>query len=246
MPVEESANAILMAAAGYADGDWRIAKDNLDLLQLWCSYLLTHGEDPGNQMCTDDFAGHLARNVNLSAKAVMGIAAFGMILDALGRGAEAKIYRDEAKRRANSWLERAAVGDHTALTFDGQGWSLKYNLVWDKLFGLDLLPDSFYSQETKSYLARSNTYGIPLDSRSVLTKSDWLLWCAAMADADDFAAFLHPVARYVRETPSRVPFSDFYHSEDGVSARFIARTVQGGLYMPLLMDRWKSAGNPRK
>lgn len=240
MPVEESANAILMAAAaGYADGDWRIAKDNLDLLQLWCSYLLTHGEDPGNQMCTDDFAGHLARNVNLSAKAVMGIAAFGMILDALGRGAEAKIYRDEAKRRANSWLERAAVGDHTALTFDGQGWSLKYNLVWDKLFGLDLLPDSFYSQETKSYLARSNTYGIPLDSRSVLTKSDWLLWCAAMADADDFAAFLHPVARYVRETPSRVPFSDFYHSEDGVSARFIARTVQGGLYMPLLMDRWK-------
>ena len=75
MPVEESANAILMAAAaGYADGDWRIAKDNLDLLQLWCSYLLTHGEDPGNQMCTDDFAGHLARNVNLSAKAVMGIA----------------------------------------------------------------------------------------------------------------------------------------------------------------------------
>ena len=36
MPVEESANAILMAAAaGYADGDWRIAKDNLDLLQLW-------------------------------------------------------------------------------------------------------------------------------------------------------------------------------------------------------------------
>ena len=240
MPVEESANAILMAAAaGYADGDWQIAKDNLDLLQLWCSYLLTHGEDPGNQMCTDDFAGHLARNVNLSAKAVMGIAAFGMILDALGRGAEAKIYRDEAKRRANSWLERAAVGDHTALTFDGQGWSLKYNLVWDKLFGLDLLPDSFYSQETKSYLARSNTYGIPLDSRSVLTKSDWLLWCAAMADADDFAAFLHPVARYVRETPSRVPFSDFYHSEDGVSARFIARTVQGGLYMPLLMDRWK-------
>ena len=240
MPVEESANAILMtAAAGYADGDWRIANDNLDLLQLWCSYLLTHGEDPGNQMCTDDFAGHLARNVNLSAKAVMGIAAFGMILDALGRSAEAKIGCDEAKRRANSWLERAAVGDHTALTFDGQGWSLKYNLVWDKLFGLELLPDSFYSQETKSYLARSNTYGIPLDSRSALTKSDWLLWCAAMADADDFAAFLHPVARYVRETPSRVPFSDFYHSEDGVSARFIARTVQGGLYMPLLMDRWK-------
>ena len=167
------------------------------------------------------------------------VSAGGAILDALGRSAEAKIYRDEAKRRANSWLERATVGDHTALTFDGQGWSLKYNLVWDKLFGLELLPDSFYSQETKSYLARSNTYGIPLDSRSALTKSDWLLWCAAMADEDDFAAFLHPVARYVRETPSRVPFSDFYHSEDGVSARFIARTVQGGLYMPLLMDRWK-------
>lgn len=241
MPLEESANMLLLvAAAGYADGEWRIAEDNLDILQQWCDYLLRYGEEPGEQLCSDDFAGHLAGNVNLSAKAMMGIAAFGMILDALGRPEEAQKYHMEAKRLAQSWLERASIGDHTALSFDGQGWSLKYNLVWDKLFGWGLLPDSFYRQEIKGYLSHSNTYGIPLDSRSALTKSDWLMWCAAMAEDAELPDFIGPIARYLRETPSRVAFSDFYNSEDGVSSRFIARTVQGGLYMPLLMERWKA------
>lgn len=39
-------------------------------------------------------------------------------------------------------------------------------------------------------------------------------------------------------TPGRVPFSDLYDTETGYYERFIARTVQGGLFMPLLMDKW--------
>lgn len=241
MPVEESANMLLMlAAAGYADGDFQLAKENLDMLRMWCQYLLKYGEDPAEQLCTDDFAGHLARNVNLSAKAFCGIAAFSMILNACGNTEEAAAYEKRAREMAKSWRERARCGDYTALTFNGDGWSIKYNLVWDKLFDLNLLPEEFYKSELKSYLGRIKEYGLPLDSRSTGGKTDWMLWVAAMAEEDDFHSFIDPIARFLRESPSRVAFSDYYDTETGTYERFVARPVQGGLFMPLLMDRWNA------
>ncbi len=240
MPVEESADMLLMlAAAGKMDGDYALAKENLALLRKWCAYLLEYGEDPGEQLCTDDFAGHLARNVNLSAKAVMGVAAFAEILDALGEKKEAADYRKQAQKLAKSWLRRAVAKDgHSYLTFDKVGWSQKYNLVWDKLFGWGLLPDSFYEKELASYLPRINRYGLPLDSRASYTKSDWTMWVAAMTD--DRAVFdklVKPMARFLAESPSRVPFSDYYDTVGGWSERFVARSVQGGVFMPLLRKK---------
>ena len=239
MPVEESADILLMlAACGKADGDYSLASDNLDLLYKWCDYLLKFGEDPGEQLCTDDFAGHLAHNVNLSAKAIMGVAAFGQILEALDNTQDATKYFHKAKNMAQSWLARADVGGYTSLSFDGSGWSMKYNLVWDRLLGFHLLPDDFYHRELSSYIPRMNRYGLPLDSRASYSKTDWILWTAAMANDDDFSKFTAPIAKYLRESGSRVPFSDYYDTETGLYERFIARSVQGGLFMPLLMDRW--------
>lgn len=239
MPVEESADMLLMfAACGKADGDYTLAEENLDLLQQWCRYLLEFGDDPGEQLCTDDFAGHLARNVNLSAKAIMGIAAFGQILQALGRTQEAGEYFRQAESMAKSWLERADVGGYTSLTFDGIGWSMKYNLVWDRLLSFDLLPEDFYRREIASYIPRMNRYGLPLDSRAVRSKTDWIMWIAAMASDEDFPKFAAPIAAYLRESESRVPFGDYYDTETGLYEHFIGRSVQGGLFMPLLMDRW--------
>ena len=239
MPVEESADMLLMlAGCGRADGDYALAEENLDLLRQWCRYLLEFGDDPGEQLCTDDFAGHLARNVNLSAKAIMGIAAFGLILKALGHGEEAEQYLQRAKTMAEGWLKRADVGGYTSLSFNGDGWSMKYNLVWDKLLHLQLLPEDFYRRELASYLPRMERYGLPLDSRAPYSKTDWILWTAAMAEKEDFPKFVAPVASYLRESDSRVPFSDYYDTKSGRYEKFIARSVQGGLFMPLLVDRW--------
>ncbi len=240
MPVEESANMLLMlAAVGYADGDWSLALENLDMLSKWCQYLIDYGEDPGNQLCTDDFAGHLARNVNLAAKAFLGVAAYGMILEADGRTEEARKYMATAQKMADSWLERAWLDGYTALTFNGDGWSVKYNLVWDKLFGWNLLPDHFYRSETQSYLGRMNEYGLPLDSRGTGGKTDWMLWAASMAEYEALPQFVAPVAKFLRETPNRVPFSDYYDTTTAIYERMMARTVQGGLFMPLLMEAWQ-------
>lgn len=241
MPVEESANMLLMlAAAGKADGDYTMAADNMDLLRKWSQYLLIYGEDPGDQLCTDDFAGHLARNVNLSAKAIMGIAAFAHLLENTGNKEEAAQYYKKAKDMGARWLKRADLGDHTSLTFNGDGWSQKYNLVWDKLFGFGIMPDDFYVKEINSYLPRINKYGLPLDSRATYTKSDWTMWVASMTDDREiFARFAAPIALYLKETPNRVPFSDYYDTTSAISVGFIGRSVQGGNFMPLLMKKWK-------
>ena len=243
MPVEESADMLLMVAScGKADGDYTLAKENLDLLEQWCRYLQEFGNDPGEQLCTDDFAGHLAHNVNLSAKAILGIAAFGQILQALGQEEKAEAYFRQAKEMMESWLVRADAGGYTRLAFGGSGWSMKYNLVWDRLLGLDLIPDTFYEKEIASYLPRMERYGLPLDSRAPYSKTDWILWTAAMAPEEDFPKFVAPVADYLRQTDTRVPFSDYYDTETGRYEKFIARSVQGGLFMPLLMDRWAKRG----
>ena len=241
MPLEESADMLLMlAAAGKADGDYTLAEEELPLLEKWCDYLIRYGEDPGNQLCTDDFAGHLARNVNLSAKAFLGVAAFSEILKALGRLEEAEPVMKEARRLAESWQKRAGEPGKTWLTFDGEGWSMKYNLVWDKLFGWGFLPATFYDKEIEGYIEKQNTYGLPLDSRSSIGKTDWILWTASMGGKEQAEALMAPVLRYLHETPTHVPFSDYFDTENGGSELFMARTVQGGLFMPVLMDKWRS------
>lgn len=235
MPVEESGNMLIMLyAAAALDGNFEMAKENLPLLEKWVQYLMKFGEDPGDQLCTDDFAGHLARNINLSAKAVVGVACYARLLK-LAQDPKADFYQAEARRMAASWLKRAKVSKHTALTFDGQGWSMKYNLAWDKVLKLGLFEEDFYRQEIESYIPRVNAYGLPLDSRRTYTKSDWILWTAAMADDPNaFRKLIAPVAKYLRESNSRVAFSDWYDTKTGDYMHFIARSVQGGVFMPLL------------
>ncbi|MDO4385299.1 MAG: DUF4965 domain-containing protein, partial [Clostridia bacterium] len=239
MPVEECGNMLVMLETAVSFG----AKDDLlrkhiETLRKWVRYLDEFGEDPGEQLCTDDFAGHLARNVNLSAKAVVGIACYARILKRLGHDAEARRWDERAHAMAKSWLERARTGDFTALTFDRTGWSMKYNLVWDLVLNLNLLPVDFYARETDSYLPRVNEFGLPLDSRADYTKSDWLIWTASMAQsAATFRGLIAPLAHYLRTTDTRVPFSDWYDTKSGRFVSFIARSVQGGLYMPMLVPK---------
>jgi hypothetical protein len=241
MPVEECGNMLIMlAAVARAEGNAGFAEPHLELAKKWVRYLIEYGEDPGEQLCTDDFAGHLAHNCNLAAKAIMGIESYAMLLDMTGQNTEAREYHDKAKAMAAGWAEKAGRGDHTALVFDREdGWSLKYNLVWDKLFGSALFDPAIYENEIRWYLQKQNPYGTPLDSRKDYTKSDWLLWTAAFTNnKPDREALIAPVARFLRETPDRVPFSDWYDTVNAQHYYFQNRTVQGGLFMPILADAW--------
>ncbi len=239
MPVEESANMlILTAAVCLCDQKPDFALPYLESLKKWVRYLEQYGEDPGEQLCTDDFAGHLAHNANLSAKAIMGIEAFAQLCR-LMQDPVAETYHAEAVAMAKSWAKRAAAGDHTRLVFDSaDGWSLKYNLVWDKIFGSGLFEQNMLETDVDYYIAMENDYGTPLDSRETYTKSDWIMWSAALSDAPDkLKKLAAPVARFVLESADRVPFSDWYYTKTGKYVHFRGRSVQGGNYMPLLVKR---------
>lgn len=245
MPVEECGNMLIMTAAySLYSGKTGIAAENMDLLEKWCGYLEKYGADPGDQLCTDDFAGHLAHNINLAGKAVMGIAAYSILLGLLGKRTEAGRYMDTAHSMAADIEQRAevapmgGVADHTALVFgDSTGWSLKYNMIWDKVFGTKLFSEEFYRREIGWYIAKKNNYGTPLDTRADYTKSDWVAWAAAMTDDSAKAQeMMDPVALFLKETPDRVPFSDFYDTKTAIHRKMQGRTVQGGLYMPILAN----------
>lgn len=239
MPIEESGNMVILAAAiAKAEGNANYAKKYWDLLTIWTNYLVEYGQDPENQLCTDDFAGHWAHNANLSVKAIMGIAAYSELAKMLGMNNIAVQYSEIAKKMAAKWKEMAIEEDHYRLAFDRQDtWSQKYNMVWDKMWGLNLFPEVI-EKEINYYLTKQNEYGLPLDSRKEYTKSDWVMWTAAMSpDIKTFQKFSDPIYKYINETTSRVPISDWHHTDSGEWVGFRARSVIGGYWMQVLMDK---------
>ena len=237
MPVEESGNMlILIAAACKNDGNTKYAEQYWPTLVKWADYLKDKGLDPENQLCTDDFAGHLAHNVNLSAKAIVALASFGMICEMKGDKIMAEDYKSTAKKMAEQWVKMADDGASFRLAFDKKGtWSQKYNLVWDRLFGLNLFPKAVIEKEVASYPARMNAFGLPLDNRADYTKIDWCTWTACLTGKrSDFDTLMKPMYKYVWETPTRVPLSDWHDTKTAKMVGFQARTVVGGIFIPLL------------
>ena len=237
MPVEECGNMLILTTAiAHMEGNADYAATHWDLLTTWANYLLENGLDPENQLCTDDFAGHFAHNVNLSVKAIMAIAGYGKLAGMLGKNDVAEKYTAEAKRMAQEWVKMADDGDHYRLTFDQPGtWSQKYNIVWDKLLKLDIFPKEIAQTEVSYYLNKQNKYGLPLDNRRTYTKSDWIVWTATLANnKETFQKFIDPLHGFVTETPDRVPMSDWYETTDATQVGFQARSVVGGYFIKLL------------
>ncbi len=280
MPVEESGNLLLlMAALAQMEGKADFAGLYWSRLEQWAEYLKAKGFDPENQLCTDDFAGHLAHNVNLSVKAICGLGAFAKLCDMRGDKAKAQEYSKLAKDFAARWVKEAAEGsrvagilpanrgrdaldtktrgqdardtqgqdalatDHYRLAFDKSGtWSQKYNLVWDRILGLNLFPPEVARKEMDFYRKTQNKYGLPLDNRSLYTKLDWILWTATLTQKRaDFEALVDPVYLFLNETPDRSPMTDWYFTNDARKRGFTARPVVGGVFLQMLYDKavWK-------
>jgi hypothetical protein len=240
MPVEESGNMLILCdAVAQAEGNADFVTPWWPQLTQWAKYLENYGLDPEEQLCTDDFMGHLAHNANLSVKAILGLAAYDNLCKMRGDTANAERYAQLAKVDAAHWVQVAADNHHYRLAFDKPGtWSQKYNLVWDRILGLNVFPPSVAQQEVAWYRSVMQRYGVPLDSRTHLTKTDWSIWSASLADNQaDFEAIVSPIYDYLDHTTVRDPIADSYVTDDIHSGGMHARPVVGGFFVKMLTDR---------
>jgi len=244
MAVEESGNMLILCdAIAHVDGNPDFVKPWWPQLTQWARYLEQFGLDPEEQLCTDDFMGRLAHNANLSIKAIIALAAYGDLCKMRGDDANAKKYADMAKTDAGHWVKAAWEVDHSKIAFDKTNtWSQKYNLVWDRILGLNVFPPSVARQEIAYYKTKVLPYGLPLDSRTHLTKTDWSVWSATLAEnPDDFESIIAPIYDYLNETTARDPIADSYVTDKIHSGGMHARPVVGGFFIKMLTDRatWK-------
>ena len=241
MPIEEAGNMLILTALlTKVDGNADYATKHWASLTKWSNYLMEKGLDPANQLCTDDFAGHLARNANLSVKAILGIAAYGYMAGEKGDKATCEKMMAKAKEMAQEWMTLADAGDHYSLSFGNkESWSQKYNMVWDKLMGWEIFPEEVKQKELAYYLTKQNQYGLPLDSRRNYTKSDWIMWTATLADDHEtFMKFVQPIYDFANETTDRIGLTDWYNTDSDKRVGFEARPVLGGFYIKMLEEKF--------
>jgi hypothetical protein len=240
MPVEESGNLLcLFGAVAQMEGNANFAGLYWKQLEQWAGYLKDKGFDPEKQLCTDDFAGHLAHNVNLSAKAICGLGSFAKLSAMRGDQATADEYFKLARECAARWVKEADDGEKFRLAFDRPGtWSQKYNLVWDRILGLNLFPTEVAQKEMAFYKKTQNEYGLPLDNRETYTKLDWITWTATLTqNRDDFEALIAPIISFLNTTPDRSPMTDWYQTKTARKVGFTGRPVVGGVFLQMLYQK---------
>ena len=230
MPVEECGNAIIAAAAiCKAENSNDFAEENKGLLKVWADYLVENGYDPKDQLCTDDFAGSWPHNCNLSIKSIVAIAAYGQLFGD-------NHYTETAKGFAVKWEEETKCEIGTKLAFGSDDTcSIKYNMVWDKLLGLNLFGEETYKHEVAMYKTKMCRYGLPLDCREDYGKMDWMAWTTVMTDDKEYRDLVYGrIFDFISETPDRVPVTDYYYVTSGRWVNFQNRSVMGALLINLL------------
>jgi len=248
MPVEESGNMLIMAAAYLRKAPAAakpFATAHYPILKRWADYLVANLPDPGYQNQTDDFAGFIAHSVNLAVKGIIAVAAMGQIAAAAGNTADAAHYAGKARQFISYWQAHAQdpSGRHLDLTYNGPGggngtWGTTYNAYADRLLGTGLVPESIMAEQAAWYRSVLNEFGLPLQVPHSYAKSDWEMLTAAWLSRYPVSQqLIKRVYDYATTTPSRVPFSDLYDTISDHQVAFRARPVQGGMFALLALGK---------
>lgn len=238
MPIEESANMLIMSAALYlCCKDKSVIAEEGKLLNTWADYLMNSELIPADQLTTDDFIGNVENSVNLAIKVSVALSAYAKSLVELGLLAKDNKYVARAKEISELIQNKYGNSKYLPMSYEGDenSYSLKYNLAFDSLLNLGLYSQELKEKEVDKYLEEAKTFGVPLDSRVSFTKSDWMAWCSILTEnPEKRSKLLKLIDEFLKKTKSRVPFGDWYEIKDGKINFFRNRTVQGGMFIVLL------------
>lgn len=244
MPLEECGNMIIATLAySQQNNDIAYLSQHYNILKQWTGYLVDEALIPAGQLSTDDFQGQLANQTNLALKGIIGIEAMSVIAQKTGNTADSTNFHNIATDYITKWQSYAVVTTanppHTNLAYqEPDSHGLLYNLYADRLLGTNLVPQSIYDMQSTFYPTVAETYGVPLDTRNVVTKSDWQMWVAAIASDTTKAMFISKLANWINATPTNRALTDLYNTQTGdfADGPFIARPVAGGHFALLALN----------
>lgn len=93
--------------------------------------------------------------------------------------------------------------------------------------------------QSNFYPTVANEYGVPLDTRHQYTKSDWEMFCAAIAAPATRDLFIGDLAKWINETPTNRAMTDLFDTKSGdypSGITFTARPVVGGFFALLALN----------
>lgn len=208
MPIEESGNLLILAYAyTLATGNSSWVSQYQSIFQGYADYLSKNSINIALQLSTTDAAGPLTNETNLAVKAAVGLKAFGAMFNASN-------YTDVGAAHAK-WIFEDGLGTdknrtHFTLQYPNEEASYKviFNLFPDLLLNLTTFSTDAYNMQSSYYPTIRKTDGVALDNRQWWAKSDWNLWCAAVAGDGTKKMFVDDVWRYISNGVNRWPFSD--------------------------------------
>lgn len=206
-------------------------------------------------------------------KGVAAIAAYGYIVEKYtGDSAAANAAYATAGEYAQtmvqfSWVSNGTTGSHFTLGYlgspgpdgDATSWPMLYNALWLRVLGLDgLVPQSNLDSMRDFYVANKlELYGLPLNSRKLYTKDDWMTFLAATyfthgaqpAPSDFSNTLFTGLYNFANSTTSREALSDWTSVVDPTAVGFTNRPVYGAMFAPMLVAQSATlglgaAGNP--
>ena len=248
MPVEETGNFFLLITSiiqyyykqtGEYDLKW--ISNYWKLFEIWGQFLISNLPAPPKQLCTDDFEGAIANNSNLAIKGIIGLYAYGLLLQYNGNQTGGNYYKNIAINYSKIWPQLAIDDDRTHYKYtynETNTWSLKYNLCYQRVLNIDydiLFNQSIFQLEMDYYNTVILKYGLPLNTGKSYTLIYDELWIASFApNMTQFNFIMDRVFDFVNDTPNRVPLTDWYYTDTGRRTGFEARPTLGGFWMPML------------
>ncbi len=120
------------------------------------------------------------------------------------------------------------------------------------------MPQTLLDTQRDWYAANKlEMYGLPLNSRKLYTKDDWMTFMAATyftpgpnpVPSPFSTALFNGLFRFANETTSREPLSDWTNTDSPTAVGFVNRPVYGAMWAPVLVTEAAAlglgrAGNP--